>query len=139
MTRPVIELTNCSSLRCQHCFDARHAATGERPLALIEKVLVEGKSCGIDQLACTGGAPTLHRQFAAIVRAVCATDYAFSFVSDGSTLPGLNHFPCWYCVQYLGKMLRLGRFPQHAWAHVPGTLMEETRKGHARSPGPTVP
>jgi MoaA/NifB/PqqE/SkfB family radical SAM enzyme len=87
MARIVIELTNRCNLRCQHCFDERHAATGELPLALIDKVLREGKGCGIDHLAFTGGEPTLHRQFAAIVRAVCAADYPFSFVSNGSTFP----------------------------------------------------
>jgi MoaA/NifB/PqqE/SkfB family radical SAM enzyme len=89
MARLVIELTNRCNLRCQHCYDARHAGTGELPLALIERVLREGKVCGIDHLAFTGGEPTLHRQFATIVRAVCAADYPFSFVSNGATFPQL--------------------------------------------------
>jgi MoaA/NifB/PqqE/SkfB family radical SAM enzyme len=89
MARMVIELTNRCNLRCQHCFDERHAATGELTWGIIDTVLREAKACGIDHLAFTGGEPTLHRQFAAIVRAVCAADYTFSFVSNGITFPQL--------------------------------------------------
>ena len=28
----------------------------------------------------------------------------------------LDHFPCWYCVKYLGKVPPLGTLPQHSWA-----------------------
>jgi MoaA/NifB/PqqE/SkfB family radical SAM enzyme len=83
MTRLVIELTNRCQLRCRHCFAERHAGSGDLPWEIIETVLREGKSCGIDHLAFTGGEPTLHRQFASIVRQVCAAQYTFSFVSNG--------------------------------------------------------
>ena len=43
MARLVIELTNRCNLRCQHCFAERHAATGELPLAIIDKVLRRGE------------------------------------------------------------------------------------------------
>ena len=76
MARLVIELTNRCNLRCQHCFDERHAATGDLSLEIIEKVLQEGKSCGIDHLAFTGGEPTIHRQFPEIIRRVCDAGYA---------------------------------------------------------------
>jgi MoaA/NifB/PqqE/SkfB family radical SAM enzyme len=89
MARLVMELTNRCQLRCQHCFDERHAATGELPWRIIETVLQEGKACGIEHLAFTGGEPTLHRQFAAIVREACTSGYAFSFVSNGITFPRL--------------------------------------------------
>jgi MoaA/NifB/PqqE/SkfB family radical SAM enzyme len=87
MARLVIELTNRCTLRCQHCFDARHAAMGELPLTILDKVLQEGKACGIDHLAFTGGEPTVHRQFAAIVRRVGEAAYTWSMVSNGSTFP----------------------------------------------------
>jgi MoaA/NifB/PqqE/SkfB family radical SAM enzyme len=89
MARLVIELTNRCQLRCQHCFPERHAATGDLPWEILETVLREGKGCGIDHLAFTGGEPTIHRRFAAIVRRVCAAEYTFSFVSNGLTLPRL--------------------------------------------------
>jgi MoaA/NifB/PqqE/SkfB family radical SAM enzyme len=85
----VMELTNRCQLRCLHCFDERHAASGELAWPILEAVLREGKSCGIGHLAFTGGEPTLHRQFAAVVRATCAAGYTFSFVSNGVTLPHL--------------------------------------------------
>ena len=68
----------------------RHAATGELPLAIIEHVLREGKGCGIDHLAFTGGEPTLHRQFEAIVPRVCEAAYTFSLVSNGVTFPQIS-------------------------------------------------
>ena len=91
MARMVMELTNRCNLRCQHCFTERHAATGELPLAMIEKVLQEGKDCGIDHLVLHGGEPTLHRQFPELVRRVCEAGYTFSFVSNGVTFP--QHLP----------------------------------------------
>ena len=87
MARLVIELTNRCNLRCQHCFEERHAATGDLSLEIIEKVLREGKGCGIDHLAFTGGEPTIHRQFPEIIRRVCEAGYTFSFVSNGINFP----------------------------------------------------
>jgi MoaA/NifB/PqqE/SkfB family radical SAM enzyme len=87
MARIVIELTNRCNLHCQHCYEERHAATGDLSLAILGQVLQEGKSCGIDHLAFTGGEPTIHRQFAEIIRRVCAAGYTFSFVSNGVNFP----------------------------------------------------
>jgi MoaA/NifB/PqqE/SkfB family radical SAM enzyme len=87
MARLVIELTNRCNLHCQHCFEERHAATGDLPLHIIEKVLSEAKHCGINHLAFTGGEPTLHRQFAQIISRVSGSGYTFSFVSNGANFP----------------------------------------------------
>ena len=87
MARLVIELTNRCNLRCHHCFVERHAATGDLPLAIIGKVLEEGKGCGIAHLAFTGGEPTIHRQFTEIMRRVGAAGYTWSMVSNGLTFP----------------------------------------------------
>jgi MoaA/NifB/PqqE/SkfB family radical SAM enzyme len=89
MTRIIIELTNRCNLRCQHCFAERHAATGDLPLAILEKILREGRDLGIDHLAFTGGEPTIHRQFEEIIARVCEAGYTFSFVSNGMTFPHL--------------------------------------------------
>jgi MoaA/NifB/PqqE/SkfB family radical SAM enzyme len=94
MARLVLELTNRCNLRCQHCFAERHAATGDLPLEILTKVVHEGKQCGITHLAFTGGEPTLHRQFAEIVRRVCAAGYTFSLVSNGA-----NFAPCGVLLQ----------------------------------------
>ncbi len=87
VSRLVVELTNRCNLRCQHCYGERHAATGELSLELLEKVLREGKDCGIDHLSFTGGEPTMHSQFEEVVRRVAEARYTFGFVSNGSTLP----------------------------------------------------
>jgi len=87
VSRLVVELTNRCNLRCRHCYDERHADTGELPLEILEKVLREAKDCGIDHLSFTGGEPTLHGRFAEIVRALCEAGFTFGFVSNGSTLP----------------------------------------------------
>ena len=87
MARIVIELTNRCNLSCGHCFEERHAATGDLSLDVIEKVLREGKNCGIDQVSFTGGEPTIHRRFDEIVHRVSEAGYRFSFVSNGVSFP----------------------------------------------------
>jgi MoaA/NifB/PqqE/SkfB family radical SAM enzyme len=83
LARLIIELTNRCNLRCGHCFDERHAGTGDLPLEILEKVLREGKSCGIDDVSFTGGEPTIHHKFDEIIRRVCEAGYSFGFVSNG--------------------------------------------------------
>lgn len=83
MPRIVIELTNRCNLSCGHCFDERHAATGDLPLEILEKVLHQGKGCGIEQVSFTGGEPTIHRRFKDIIQRVAEVGYQFSFVSNG--------------------------------------------------------
>ena len=87
MPRIVIELTNRCNLSCGHCFDERHAATGDLPLEILDKVLREGKSCGIEQVSFTGGEPTIHRRFKEIIERVAEAGYQFSFVSNGVSFP----------------------------------------------------
>ena len=84
MARIVIELTNRCNLQCLHCFGERHAATGDLPMKIVDKVLSEGKSCQINQLSFTGGEPTTHRHFREIVRRVAEAHYEFGIVSNGS-------------------------------------------------------
>jgi MoaA/NifB/PqqE/SkfB family radical SAM enzyme len=87
MARIVIELTNRCNLSCGHCFDERHAASSDLSLGVIDRVLREGKSCGIEQLSFTGGEPTIHRRFEEIIKRVSAAGYRFSFVSNGTSFP----------------------------------------------------
>ena len=87
MSRLVVELTNRCNLRCGHCFDERHAATGDLPFEVLETVLRDGRACGIDHFSFTGGEPTLHRRFGEIVRRVSEAGYTFGFVSNGSRIP----------------------------------------------------
>jgi MoaA/NifB/PqqE/SkfB family radical SAM enzyme len=87
LARIVIELTNRCNLSCGHCFDERHAATGDLPLEILQKVLRDGKGCGIEQVSFTGGEPTIHGRFEEIIDLVSEAGYWFSFVSNGASFP----------------------------------------------------
>jgi molybdenum cofactor biosynthesis enzyme MoaA len=76
MARLAIELTNRCNPRCLHCFDERHAATGELTLDIIDRITREGKTCGVEHLTFTGGEPTIHRQFDQVIRRVCEAGYS---------------------------------------------------------------
>jgi MoaA/NifB/PqqE/SkfB family radical SAM enzyme len=105
--RIVIELTNRCNLSCGHCFDERHAASGDLSLEVIDKVLREGKSCGIEQLSFTGGEPTIHRGFEEIVERVSAAGYRFSFVSNGTSFPKIYPLLLKQCGCFLGVTFSL--------------------------------
>lgn len=107
MPRIVIELTNRCNLSCGHCFDERHAATGDLPLALLEKVLREGKGCGIEQVSFTGGEPTIHRQFKEIIQRVSDARYQFSFVSNGISFPRIYPLLLKYRRSFVGVTFSL--------------------------------
>ena len=83
MARIIVELTNRCNLRCRHCFDERHAATGDLSMVVVDRLLDEGHGCGIDHLCFTGGEPSLHRRFDEIVSRASEAGYSFSFVSNG--------------------------------------------------------
>ena len=87
MARVLLELTNRCNLSCHHCFDERHAGTGDLPLPIVQKVLEEGHSCGIAHVGLTGGEPTIHPQFPEILKLVSQAGYTFSFVSNGLNFP----------------------------------------------------
>jgi MoaA/NifB/PqqE/SkfB family radical SAM enzyme len=89
MARLIVELTNRCDLRCPHCFGERHAATGDLPLAIVDKVLAEGSACGIDHLCFSGGEPTLHRQFREVVERTVGAGYGFSVVTNGRNFPAM--------------------------------------------------
>ena len=85
MIRLVIELTNRCNLRCVHCFEDRHAGTGDLPHSLVRRLLEQARPCGVTHLSFTGGEPTLHGRFREIVRDTIDAGCTFSFVSNGST------------------------------------------------------
>jgi MoaA/NifB/PqqE/SkfB family radical SAM enzyme len=129
MAQIVIELTNRCNLRCQHCFEERHAATSDLPLEIIEKVLREGKSCGIDHLSFTGGEPTIHRQFGEIVRNVCEAGYVFSFVSNGVNFPQIYPMLLLYRKWFKGVTFSLdgAREETHDWLRGKGSYRRVMR------------
>jgi MoaA/NifB/PqqE/SkfB family radical SAM enzyme len=129
MVQLLIELTNRCNLRCQHCYGERHANTGDLPLEVMDKVLGEAKRCGIERLSFTGGEPTLHRQFAEIVRRVCAAGYPFAFVSHGGTLPQIYPLLLQSQPWFGGVTFSLdgAREPTHDWQRGEGSFRRVMR------------
>ncbi len=83
MARIVIELTNRCNLSCQHCFSGRHGGRDELPLQVVTGILAEALGNGFDDISFTGGEPTLHSQFAEVLRLTYEAGYRFGFVSNG--------------------------------------------------------
>jgi MoaA/NifB/PqqE/SkfB family radical SAM enzyme len=57
---------------------------------------------------------------------------------EHGTLSELEHFPCWYCLKYLGKTAWLSHFPQHAWAEAPRHTGAERSHAHGGSTRPSA-
>jgi hypothetical protein len=57
---------------------------------------------------------------------------------EQGTLRELEHFPCWYCLNYLGKVPWLRHFPQHAWAHEPRHTVAERSHAHVGATPPSA-
>jgi MoaA/NifB/PqqE/SkfB family radical SAM enzyme len=51
----------------------------------------------------------------------------------------LDHFPCWYCVQYLDKVPELHRFPTHPWAQGAPQAAPGRRHDDIGAAGPPTP
>ncbi len=83
MGRIVIELADRCNLRCLHCFEGRHGGRGQLNLAVLDQILNHARTFGFDELAFTGGEPTVHSQFSEIVRRVSEAGYEFGVVSNG--------------------------------------------------------
>src|SRR5262245_57576273 len=107
MIRLVVELTNRCNLRCAHCFDERHAGTGDLPYQLIRRLLDEARACGVTHLSFTGGEPTLHRRFREIVRETVEVGCTFGFVSNGSTFHRLYSWLAEYSRAFKGATFSL--------------------------------
>jgi len=107
LPRIVIELTNRCNLTCGHCFDERHAATGDLPIGIMEKVLREGKGCGIEQVSFTGGEPTIHARFGEVIARTAEAGYQFSFVSNGASFPRLYPLLLKYRLSFAGVTFSL--------------------------------
>lgn len=90
MARILLELTNRCNLRCRHCYDERHAASGQMDSSVIETVLREGRDCGIHEVVFTGGEPTLHPRFRDIVARCADGGYGYGFVTNGITFPRIH-------------------------------------------------
>ena len=90
MGRIVIELTNRCNLRCRHCYEGRHGGNAELSLTVLDNILRDAKQHGFDELAFTGGEPTIHRQFFDVIEHSTQRGYRFGFVSNGWNFPKIH-------------------------------------------------
>lgn len=89
MATIVVELTNRCNLNCHHCFTGRHGGRDDLPLDLLDAVLAGGHALGFNVIGFTGGEPTTHRHFAAVLEHTCAAGYRFGFNSNGWNFVGI--------------------------------------------------
>lgn len=76
-------LTDRCQLDCQHCLRDPGLTPKDLPLSLIQKVLAEAHTLyGTAHVALTGGEPTLHPEFAAVVDAIVANDCGWHVVTN---------------------------------------------------------
>ena len=83
-----VELAGVCNLRCSYCLrdeDALHPSRATfLPVELLERVLSDARQqMSLEQVTFTGGEPTLHPQFAGILRVVEDLGLTCSFVTNG--------------------------------------------------------
>jgi MoaA/NifB/PqqE/SkfB family radical SAM enzyme len=79
-----LHLTDRCQLDCQHCLRDPRKKPRDLSLPVIERALSEaGEVYGIRDVSFTGGEPTLHPDFCAIVDAVAARDMRWDMVTNG--------------------------------------------------------
>jgi MoaA/NifB/PqqE/SkfB family radical SAM enzyme len=83
-----VELANICNLHCSYCFRSEDNLYSQHaeffPLELLRRVIDEARAAAqITQVNFTGGEPTLHPQFAAVLETVGAADLQASFVTNG--------------------------------------------------------
>ena len=82
-----LELTRKCNLTCEHCYiDAGRKREHEMPTARWLSLLDEMASMGVWAVAFTGGEPTLHPDFATIVRHARARDLLVGIATHGMFL-----------------------------------------------------
>lgn len=93
----IFELTSLCNFSCTHCIREPGTA-GYLPVSLVEDVLVQADRYGsINYVAFTGGEPTLHPEFPALMGLVASHGHHFGFVTNGwhfagKTFPQLEAF-----------------------------------------------
>ena len=86
--RLTIELVDICNLHCSYCLRDDDALYGHRPnflsLSLLQHLLPEARAVmGVTRLCFTGGEPSLHPEFAEILRLTSANNLKASFVTNG--------------------------------------------------------
>lgn len=80
----IFELTNLCNFSCTHCIRDEPENAAYLSVRLVEKVLEETRRYGnVGFVAFTGGEPTLHPDFTAILELVSRHGHPFGFVTNG--------------------------------------------------------
>src|SRR6266540_4185185 len=86
----VFHLTDRCQLDCRHCLRDPARKPLDVPVALVEKVLDEAIALHrVNHVGLTGGEPTLHPEFEAVVDAIVRRGLGWHVVSNGRQLPRL--------------------------------------------------
>ncbi len=87
MKRIVLELTNRCNLRCAHCFEGRHGGRDWLAAEVFERIVRHASAVGYGEVSLTGGEPTLHPDFAAMVEQLAGAGYSVGMVTNGWNFP----------------------------------------------------
>jgi MoaA/NifB/PqqE/SkfB family radical SAM enzyme len=83
-------LTDRCQLDCQHCLRDPGLTPKDLPLPIIRKVLGEARAIyGSAHVALTGGEPTLHPEFAAVIDAIVEHGFTWHLVTNGKRIEQL--------------------------------------------------
>lgn len=75
-----IEITDRCNLRCRHCFKRRESH--DLPLELVRRLLVDARRLNVRRVTFGGGEPTLHPDFATMLREAVQAQYTVGMVSN---------------------------------------------------------
>ncbi len=83
-------VTDRCQLDCQHCLRDPGLTPKDLPLAIIRKVLAEARTIyQSGHVALTGGEPTLHPEFAAVIDAIVEYGFTWHLVTNGKRIEWL--------------------------------------------------
>ncbi len=83
-----IQLTTRCNLDCAHCFLDRPG--DDLPLPLFERVIEGAPGLGCETIELTGGEPTCHPEFEAVIGRIAGRDLSFSLITNGQDFAGIH-------------------------------------------------
>jgi len=87
--KALVQINEDCNLRCAHCFVSATRVGKQMPLAeVVEKVIPRLAAANVRRVTLTGGEPTIHPDFLAIVRAFRAAGMDVGICTNATTLDG---------------------------------------------------
>lgn len=83
MRRVGFHLTDRCQLDCDHCLRDPAKQAVDLPIERAIEVIERARSLGIERVSLTGGEPTLHPQFPALLDAIVAHGFSWDMVTNG--------------------------------------------------------